>query len=99
MRKPSREPFSTCGEALMFSWPPAITIDGVAALDGLGRQVGGAQAAAAHLVQGEGRDHVGQAALMTAWRAGFWPTPAVSTWPMMTSLTRPDRCRSSSAGA
>ncbi len=26
MRKPSREPGSTCGDALMFSWPPAITI-------------------------------------------------------------------------
>ena len=23
---------------------------------------------------------------MTVWRAGFWPAPAVSTWPMMTSL-------------
>ena len=22
---------------------------------------------------------------MTAWRAGFWPAPAVSTWPRMTS--------------
>ena len=26
MRKPSREPGSTCADALMFSWPPAITI-------------------------------------------------------------------------
>jgi hypothetical protein len=22
----------------------------------------------------------GRPDLMTAWRAGFWPTPAVSTW-------------------
>jgi hypothetical protein len=29
----------------------------------------------------------GSPALMTAWRAGFWPAPAASTWPMMTSLT------------
>ncbi len=29
----------------------------------------------------------GRPALITAWRAGFWPEPAVSTWPMMTSLT------------
>ena len=29
----------------------------------------------------------GSPALMTDWRAGFWPEPAVSTWPMMTSLT------------
>ena len=26
MRWPSREPGSTCGAALMFSWPPAMTI-------------------------------------------------------------------------
>jgi hypothetical protein len=26
MRWPSREPSSTCGAALMFSWPPATTI-------------------------------------------------------------------------
>ena len=26
MRWPSREPISTCGDALMFSWPPAMTI-------------------------------------------------------------------------
>ena len=26
MRKPSREPVSTCGDALMFSWPPAMMI-------------------------------------------------------------------------
>ena len=24
---------------------------------------------------------------MAAWRAGFWPWPAVSTWPRMTSST------------
>ena len=29
----------------------------------------------------------GRPALITAWRAGFWPTPAVSTWPMITSST------------
>src|SRR5471032_1187229 len=28
----------------------------------------------------------GRPALMTAWRAGFWPTAAVSTWPRMASL-------------
>ena len=26
IRNPSREPSSTCGEALMFSWPPAMTM-------------------------------------------------------------------------
>jgi hypothetical protein len=26
-------------------------------------------------------------AAIAAWRAGFWPAPAVYTWPIMTSLT------------
>ncbi|SAL71506.1 hypothetical protein AWB70_07383 [Caballeronia cordobensis] len=29
----------------------------------------------------------GRPALISDWRAGFWPEPAASTWPMMTSLT------------
>ena len=29
----------------------------------------------------------GTPARIDAWRAGFWPTPAVSTWPISTSLT------------
>src|SRR5690606_37049125 len=29
----------------------------------------------------------GRPARMAAWRAGFWPEPAVSTWPRMTSST------------
>src|SRR6187549_1551644 len=28
----------------------------------------------------------GRPLLITDWRAGFWPEPAVSTWPRMTSL-------------
>ena len=31
----------------------------------------------------------GTPALIAAWRAGFWPWPAVSTWPRMTSSTSP----------
>ncbi len=30
---------------------------------------------------------LGRPAASNAWRAGFWPEPAASTWPMMTSLT------------
>ena len=29
----------------------------------------------------------GMPALMAAWRAGFWPAPAVRTWPKITSST------------
>ena len=31
----------------------------------------------------------GMPAAIDAWRAGFWPWPAVSTWPRMTSETSP----------
>ena len=31
----------------------------------------------------------GSPAAIEAWRAGFWPWPAVSTWPRMTSETSP----------
>ncbi|MNT78349.1 hypothetical protein D3C72_2175770 [compost metagenome] len=38
-------------------------------------------------------------AFIMAWRAGFWPQPAASTWPMITSPTastgRPVRASSS----
>jgi hypothetical protein len=47
----------------MFSWPPAMMMFGVAGLDGLRRQVGGLQAAAAHVVDGEAWNSVRQAGL------------------------------------
>ena len=37
---------------------------------------------AAHLVEGDGAGGIGQPAPSAAWRAGAWPTPAVSTEPM-----------------
>src|SRR5581483_9695352 len=41
----------------------------------------------------------GRPALRAAWRAGFWPAPACTTWPMTTSSTRrassPERARDS----
>jgi hypothetical protein len=33
----------------------------------------------------------GTPAAMAAWRAGFWPWPAASTWPRITSSTSPPR--------
>ena len=32
---------------------------------------------------------IGMPAAIDAWRAGFWPWPAVSTWPRITSETSP----------
>ena len=39
MRKPSREPGSTCGAALMFSWPPAITMSASPAMIALAASI------------------------------------------------------------
>ena len=71
MRWPSREPSSTCGEALMFSWPPANTIS-------LSPQ---AMACAASITALRPEPHtalmvrpgtsLGNPAFMRAWRAGF----------------------------
>ena len=59
---------------------------GVAAAHRLRRQHHGLQARAADLVDGAGpAPPCGRPALMTVWRAGFWPEPAASTWPMITS--------------
>ena len=85
IRWPSRELGSTWGAALMFSWPPAITISLSPA----------ATACAASMTALRPEPHtalmvrpgvwLSSPAFSTVWRAGFWPEPAVSTWPMMTS--------------
>src|ERR1700676_2263626 len=85
MRKPSREPCRICGEALIFSWPPAMTMSASPHLI----------ACAARCVALSPLPHTlpivmpgtlsGNPARMSACRAGFWPTPAVSTCPMITS--------------
>ncbi len=79
MRKPSRDPGSTWGEALMFSWPPAMTISASPHL----------MACAAKCVAFRPLPHTlprvmpgtesGSPAWISAWRAGFCPAPAVST--------------------
>ena len=50
MRKPSREPSSTCGAALMFSWPPAMTMSASPHLHRLRGQHHRLQSRAADLV-------------------------------------------------
>ncbi len=87
MRWPSREPSSTCGLALMFSCPPAMTISL--------SPVATAWAASITALRPEPQTALMVSAgvslrspdFMRAWRAGFWPAPAASTWPMMTSPT------------
>jgi len=87
MRKPSREPMSACGERLIDSWPPATTTS----------ESPFAIACAPSIAALRPEPHTlliviegiisGRPARIAAWRAGFWPTPAVSTWPMITSET------------
>ncbi|MNT37347.1 hypothetical protein D3C72_1734820 [compost metagenome] len=87
MRWPSRDPFNTWGDRLMFSWPPATTTSASPLL----------MACAASMTDLRPEPHtalmvsagvfLSTPALIMAWRAGFCPTPAASTWPMMTSST------------
>ena len=87
MRVPSREPGSTCGDGLMLSCPPATTIS----------ESPCAIACAASITAFNPEPHTtlmviagtafGMPDLISACRAGFCPAPAVSTWPMITSLT------------
>ncbi|MCY1221751.1 hypothetical protein D9M72_338200 [compost metagenome] len=87
MRKPSREPGSTCGAALMFSWPPATTISASPAAMALAASITAFRPEPQTLLMVIAGTMAGRPALIDAWRAGFWPEPAASTWPMMTSLT------------
>ena len=72
----------------MISWPPATTISQSPVCDRLGGERDGAQARAADLLTPQAGEPFGMPAAIEAWRAGFWPWPAVSTWPRITSETR-----------
>ena len=83
---------AACWLWLMLSWPPAMTM--FAAPD----WICWAPSATARspepqtwLMLHAGLS-TGMPAAMDACRAGFWPWPAVSTWPSMTSETSPG-CR------
>ena len=74
-------------DRLIFSWPPATTI--------VASPVWIAWAASATARRPEPQTwltpqagtSLGMPAAIDAWRAGFWPWAAVSTWPRMTSDT------------
>ena len=55
--------------------------------------------AAADLVDAPGGAPWGRPALICAWRAGFWPWPAVSTWPRIVSETSPGSTPARSSAA
>ncbi len=71
----------------MFSWPPATTISASPfAIDCAASITAFSPDPQTTLIVIAGTE-TGMPALISAWRAGFWPEPAVSTWPMITSET------------
>ena len=85
MRKPSREPASTCDEMLMFSCPPAMMMSASPALIACAARCVALSPEPHTLLMVIAGTMSGRPARIAAWRAAFWPTPAVSTWPRMTS--------------
>ena len=72
---------------------------GRAVCDLLGAERDRAQARAAKLVHAPGRAIDRDAGVDRACRAGFWPPPAASTWPRMTSETSPGSTPARSSAA
>ena len=87
MRWPSRELGSTWGAMLMLSCPPAITISESPSRMAWAASITAFRPEPQTLLMVIAGTVFGSPPLMTAWRAGFWPTPACSTWPRITSLT------------
>src|ERR1700722_14165017 len=85
MRKPSREPCRTCGDALMFSWPPAMTMSASPHLIACAARCVALSPLPQTLPIVMPGTLSGRPARMSACRAGVWPTPAVSTCPKITS--------------
>ena len=87
MRKPSRDPCSTCGDWLIDSWPPATTMSESPLAIDWAPSIAAFRPEPQTLLMVIAGTMSGRPAQIEAWRAGFWPTPAASTWPMMTSET------------
>ena len=87
MRWPSREPGSTWGDRLMFSWPPATTISLSPVATAWAASITAFRPEPQTALMVRAGVSLAMPAFIMAWRAGFWPAPAASTWPMMTSPT------------
>ncbi len=87
MRWPSREPLSTWGARLMFSWPPATTISLSPVATAWAASITAFRPEPQTALMVSAGVSLATPAFIMAWRAGFWPTPAVSTCPMITSPT------------
>ncbi len=87
MRKPSREPIRACGDRLIDSWPPATTISESPLAIDCAPSIAALRPEPHTLLMVIDGIISGSPARIAAWRAGFWPQPAASTWPMITSET------------
>ncbi|MNE39360.1 hypothetical protein D3C80_1333090 [compost metagenome] len=71
----------------MFSWPPAITTSASPQRMAWVASCRALRPEPQTLFRVSAGTLKGRPALIAAWRAGFCPAPAVSTWPRMTSST------------
>ena len=85
IRWPSREPSTTWEVADMFSWPPATTSEASPHLIACAASITAFSPLPQTLSMVIAGTSCGSPAPIAACRAGFWPSPAVSTFPMITS--------------
>ncbi len=69
----------------MLSWPPAMTISLSPSRIACAASITAFRPEPQTLLMVIAGTDCGSPLLITAWRAGFWPVPACSTWPRMTS--------------
>ena len=78
---------ATWGERVIFSCPPAATISASPSWMCCAAKATARNPDPQTWLMLHAADSIGRPALIWAWRAGFWPWPAVRTWPRMVSLT------------
>ena len=87
MRNPVRAAGSTYGARLMFSMPPAMITSASPQRMAWAPRCRALRPEPQTLFRVRLGTAWGRPARIEAWRAGFWPLPAVSTWPRITSST------------
>ena len=66
------------------SWPPATTMSNSPARISWSASAMASMPERQTLLMVSAGTFIGMPALTAAWRAGIWPAPACSTWPMIT---------------
>ena len=85
--KPSRDFGSRCGALVIDSMPPATTMSNSPARISWSASAMASRPDRQTLLIVSAGTVIGMPALTAAWRAGIWPAPACSTWPMITYST------------